>query len=67
LEIRLSLTLFCLNETTRFVQNDAVSCTILFFFKKKDAQNNVVLYGTVHLLLLPLKRIDKGRRRFYLL
>jgi hypothetical protein len=36
-----------------------------FFLKKKDAQNNVVLYGTVHLLLLPLKRIDKGRRRFY--
>jgi len=35
----------CLNETTRFVQNDTVSC----FFKQKEEekQNNVVLSDTV--------------------
>jgi hypothetical protein len=38
-----------LNETARFVQNDAVSC----FSKKKKEQNSVILSDTVPLSFSP--------------
>ena len=46
-----------LNETTRFIQNDAVSYIYIYIKKKKKKkkgkQNGVVLNDTVHHLLPP--------------
>jgi hypothetical protein len=56
--------LFLLNETTRFGQNGAVSCTVHVKKKQKDP-NGAVLKGTVG-LLLPLDVRGRGRRSFFI-
>jgi len=48
-----------LNETARFIQNDAVS---YIFKKKRREQNGVVLNDTVHLPSSP-PNMQRGRRK----
>jgi hypothetical protein len=53
--------LFLLNETTCFFQNDVVPFTI-YYIKKKDTPNGVILNGTMH-LLLPLDAHRQGKKK----
>jgi hypothetical protein len=50
---------FLLNETTFFVQNDAVSCTV-----KKRAQNGAILNYTMH-ILFHLDAYRQGKKKFF--